>query len=108
MFKRALSSQGPAVSAIGLGTMGLSGSYGPADEREAITAVRQALAAGVTFVDTADFYGSGKSEELVGRAAAGHRDEIVIATKTGMRVRSDRRDPGATGLGAIGSVVLCR
>ncbi len=72
--------------------MGLSGSYGPADQREAIGAVRQALAVGVTFLDTADFYGSGTSEELVGRAVAGHRDEVVIATKSGMRVRSGWRE----------------
>jgi aryl-alcohol dehydrogenase-like predicted oxidoreductase len=91
MFTRPLSNQGPVVSAIGLGTMGLSGSYGPADEEEAIRTIRQALDVGITLLDTADYYGPGTSEELVGRAISGRRDEVFVATKTGMRVRVEGR-----------------
>jgi aryl-alcohol dehydrogenase-like predicted oxidoreductase len=91
MFTRTLSNQGPVVSAIGLGTMGLSGSYGPADEEEAIRTIRQALDVGITLLDTADYYGPGTSEELVGRAISGGRDEVFVATKTGMRVGVEGR-----------------
>jgi aryl-alcohol dehydrogenase-like predicted oxidoreductase len=91
MFTRTLSDDGPVVSAIGLGTMGLSGSYGPADDGEAIRTIRQALSIGITLLDTADFYGAGRSEELVGRAIAGRRNEVVLATKTGMRLGAQRR-----------------
>jgi aryl-alcohol dehydrogenase-like predicted oxidoreductase len=91
MLNRTLSDDGPAVSAIGLGTMGLSGSYGPADEREAIATIKQALDVGVSLLDTADFYGPGTSEQLVGGAIVGRRDEVVVATKTGMRAGAGGR-----------------
>ena len=91
MFTRTLSNLGPVVSALGLGTMGLSGSYGPADEGAAIRTIRQALALGITLLDTADFYGPGTSEELVGRAISGRRDEVFVATKTGMRAGAEGR-----------------
>ncbi|WP_431903533.1 aldo/keto reductase [Nonomuraea sp. bgisy101] len=68
---------------IGLGTMGMGGSYGPADERESVNAIHTALDLGVTLLDTADFYGGGVSEEIVGRAVKGRRAQAVLATKTG-------------------------
>jgi aryl-alcohol dehydrogenase-like predicted oxidoreductase len=74
---------GPAliVSAVGLGCMGMSQAYGPADEGESIATIHRALDEGVTFLDTADSYGSGANERLVGRAISGRRDEVVLATK---------------------------
>jgi len=63
--------------------MGMSEFYGPSDEREAVATIRRALDLGVTFLDTADMYGHGRNEELVGRAIAGRREEVVLATKFG-------------------------
>src|SRR5919197_2938656 len=80
-----LGANGPVVSSIGLGCMGMSGSYGPADEVEAEATIARALELGVTLFDTGDFYGGGANETLVGRALAAHRDRALIATKTGMR-----------------------
>jgi aryl-alcohol dehydrogenase-like predicted oxidoreductase len=73
------------VSALGLGCMGMSQVYGPADDTESIGVVHRALDLGVTFLDTADVYGQGHNEELVGRAIAGRRDQVVLATKFGIR-----------------------
>ena len=75
---------GLSVSALGLGCMGMSQSYGEADEVESIATIRRALDLGVTFMDTADVYGDGRNEMLVGRAIAGRRDEVVLATKFGL------------------------
>jgi aryl-alcohol dehydrogenase-like predicted oxidoreductase len=89
--------QGLAVSAQGLGCMGMSASYGPADEAEALLTVHRALDLGVTLLDTADIYGGGHNEELVGRAIVGRRDGIVLATKFGFvssAEASDRRLDG--------------
>ncbi len=83
MEKRTLGSAGPEVSAEGLGCMGMSEFYGSADEAEAEATIRRALELGVTFLDTADMYGPFTNEELVGRAIAGRRDEVVLATKFG-------------------------
>jgi aryl-alcohol dehydrogenase-like predicted oxidoreductase len=77
-----------AVSALGLGCMGMSEFYGTTDEDEAIATIHRALDRGVTFLDTADMYGSGDNERLVGRAIRGRRDEVVLATKFGI-VRSE-------------------
>src|SRR5215217_4209290 len=75
--------QGLEVSAMGLGCMGMSEFYGRADEDEAIRTIHRALELGVTFLDTADMYGPFTNEKLVGRAIAGRRDEVVLATKFG-------------------------
>jgi aryl-alcohol dehydrogenase-like predicted oxidoreductase len=77
--------QGLEVSALGLGCMGMSAWYGPTDEEESIATIHRALELGVDFLDTADVYGEGANEELVGKAIAGRRDEYVIATKFGNR-----------------------
>jgi aryl-alcohol dehydrogenase-like predicted oxidoreductase len=72
---------GLEVSALGLGCMGMSQSYGTADRAESLATVRRALDLGVTLLDTADVYGDGHNEELVGEAVAGRRDEVQLATK---------------------------
>ncbi len=84
--KRRLGRQGLEVSALGLGCMGMSQSYGDADEAESIATIHRALDLGVTFFDTAEVYGPFTNEDLVGRALAGRRHEVVIATKFGFRI----------------------
>ena len=81
--KRRLGRDGPEVSAIGLGCMGMSEFYGSGSERDSIATIHHAIERGVNFLDTADMYGWGKNEELVGRAIADRRDEVLLATKFG-------------------------
>jgi aryl-alcohol dehydrogenase-like predicted oxidoreductase len=91
-----LGSQGLEVSVQGLGCMGMSEFYGDTDETESIATIHRAIELGVTLLDTADVYGPFKNEELVGRAIAGRREEVEIATKFGI-VR-DPENPAARGI----------
>ena len=97
MERRRLGSQGLEVSAEGLGCMGMSEFYGPTDETEAIATIHRALALGVDFLDTADIYGPFTNEWLVGRALAGRRHEVVLATKFGNERREDGSWVGVNG-----------
>jgi len=81
--KRRLGHDGPEVSAIGLGCMGMSDFYGAHDDAESIRVIHHALDRGVSFLDTADMYGTGRNEELVGKAIRDRRDEVFLATKFG-------------------------
>jgi aryl-alcohol dehydrogenase-like predicted oxidoreductase len=91
METRKLGTEGLAVSAQGLGCMGMSAWYGPTDEQESIATIHRARELGVDFLDTADVYGQGDNERLVGKAIAGRRDDYVIATKFGNRWFDDGR-----------------
>jgi aryl-alcohol dehydrogenase-like predicted oxidoreductase len=91
MEQRTLDGQGLVVSAQGLGCMGMSQSYGPGDDRESVATIHRALDLGMTFLDTADVYGPYTNERLVGRAIAGRRDEVVLATKFGNQRLDDGR-----------------
>jgi aryl-alcohol dehydrogenase-like predicted oxidoreductase len=88
LTKRKLGREGLEVSAIGLGCMGMSQSYGPADERESLATIDRAIELGVTFFDTAEAYGPFENEELLGRALKGRRDRVVVATKFGFRIEN--------------------
>ncbi|MDH6709471.1 aryl-alcohol dehydrogenase-like predicted oxidoreductase [Kitasatospora sp. MAA19] len=91
MTTRQLGTNGPRVSALGLGTMAMAGSYGAADEQESVATIRKALDSGINLIDTADFYGPGTAEKITGQAIAGRRDEVVLASKFGMRTLPDGR-----------------
>jgi aryl-alcohol dehydrogenase-like predicted oxidoreductase len=90
MVKRSLGRQGLEVSALGLGCMGMSQSYGVPNEAESIATIELALDRGVTFFDTAEVYGPYQNEELLGRALHGRRDEAIIATKFGFRIEDGK------------------
>jgi aryl-alcohol dehydrogenase-like predicted oxidoreductase len=81
--QRKLGQNGPAVSEIGLGCMGMAEFYGPRNDAESVATIRRALELGVTLLDTADMYGVGASEKIVGQAIAGKRDQVFLATKFG-------------------------
>src|SRR5919108_3664374 len=84
MKVRELGTSGLSVSAIGLGCMGMSQSYGTPDEEESVRTIHRALDLGVTLIDTADAYGKGANEVLVGRVVRERRRDVVLATKFGL------------------------
>src|SRR5260221_3940050 len=84
MQTRELGRSGLTVGAIGLGCMGMSQSYGPPDDEESVRTIQRAIDLGVTLIDTADAYAKGGNERLVGRAIAGRRREVTLATKFGL------------------------
>ncbi|MBB3020989.1 aryl-alcohol dehydrogenase-like predicted oxidoreductase [Microvirga lupini] len=94
MQQRRLGRTGPSVSALGLGCMGMSGMYGPADRQESLRTIHEALEAGVTLLDTGDFYGMGHNEMLIGEALQGRRDQALISVKFGAM-----REPSGAWLG---------
>jgi aryl-alcohol dehydrogenase-like predicted oxidoreductase len=89
MEQRHLGTDGLTVSALGLGCMGMSAFYGSTDTDESIATIHRAIELGITFLDTAELYGPYENEELLGRALAGRRDEVVLATKFGVRRNAD-------------------
>lgn len=103
MTLRQLGTTDVRVLPIGLGCMGMSDFYGPADDAQSIAVMHRALALGVTFLDTADMYGVGRNEALVGRAIADRRDDVVLATKFG-----NVRGPEGQYLGVNGSPAYVR
>ena len=97
MKKRNAREDGPTVAAVGLGCMGMSEFYGESDEAKSIEVMHRALDTGVTFLDTADMYGSGHNEELVGRALKDRRDEAFLATKFAVQRGEDGAFVGICG-----------
>jgi aryl-alcohol dehydrogenase-like predicted oxidoreductase len=91
LSKRKLGTQGLEVSAVGLGCMGMSQSYGPADEKESIHVLHHAIELGCTFFDTAEGYGPYTNERLLGKAFKDRRDRVVIATKFGFRFENGKQ-----------------
>jgi aryl-alcohol dehydrogenase-like predicted oxidoreductase len=95
MQYRRIGTNGPTVSALGLGCMGMSGMYGPADRHESIATIHAALDAGITLIDTGDFYGMGHNEMLIGEALRGvPRQQVIVSVKFGAL-----RDPAGGWLG---------
>jgi aryl-alcohol dehydrogenase-like predicted oxidoreductase len=90
LTRRKLGSQGLEVSAVGLGCMGMSQSYGPADEAESIATLHRAIELGCTFLDTAEVYGPYTNEDLLGRALGPKRAQVTIATKFGFQIKDGK------------------
>jgi aryl-alcohol dehydrogenase-like predicted oxidoreductase len=97
MEERSLGSQGLAVSALGLGCMGMSEFYGLADATKSLATIDRAIELGITLLDTADVYGPHTNEELVGKALKGRRDKVLLATKFGIVRSSDPSYRGVNG-----------
>ena len=97
MQQRQLGRDGPMVLPLGLGCMGMSEFYGPADEAASIATIRRALDLGVNLIDTADMYGAGHNEQLVGRAIRDRRAQVVLATKFGNMRGPNREFLGVNG-----------
>ena len=97
MKQRKLGTHGPLVSALGLGCMGMSEFYGASDDAQSIAVIHRALELGIDWFDTADMYGSGHNERLLGRALAGRRDAATIATKFAIMRGSDGSIAGVSG-----------
>ena len=98
-MNRKLGRNGPIVSAVGLGCMGMSGTYGPSDEKESIATIERALELGHNFLDTADYYLAGHNELLIARAIKGRRDKAFLSVKTGLMVTPGPN--GAIGYGPV-------
>src|SRR5262245_35620201 len=94
---RRLGRNGPTVSALGLGCMGMSEFYGPRDEQESVATIHAALDGGVNLLDSADVYGPYQNEELVGKAIRGRRAEVFLATKYGIVRGPNPMDRGVNG-----------
>ena len=97
MKTRRLGKNGPVVSALGLGCMGMSEFYGPHDDAESMATIHRALDLGITYLDTADVYGPFTNEDLVGRATRGRRDQVFLATKFGILRSADPHYRGVSG-----------
>src|SRR4051794_9575084 len=95
MASQQLGKQGLSVSAMGLGCMGMSDAYGPADEAESVATIHKALDLGINLLDTSDAYGPFTNEELVGKAIRGRRDQVNVATKFGFVGGTDGKGGGS-------------